>query len=45
MSHIAYSQPQALVETEWLAAHLHDPLLRAVESNEDVLPYAIGHIC
>jgi len=44
MSHYTYSQPQALVETAWLADHLNDPLLRIIESNEDVLLYATGHI-
>jgi len=44
MSQPAYSHPQALIETEWLAEHLHDPLLRVVESNEDVLLYGTGHI-
>jgi thiosulfate/3-mercaptopyruvate sulfurtransferase len=33
-----------LVSTEWLAQHLHDPGLRIVESNEDVLLYDTGHI-
>ncbi|HWJ22115.1 MAG TPA: sulfurtransferase, partial [Gemmatimonadaceae bacterium] len=33
-----------LVSTEWLAAHLDDPALRIVESDEDVLLYDMGHI-
>ena len=40
----AYAQPEALVTTEWLAAHLDEPDTRIVESNEDVLLYATGHI-
>jgi thiosulfate/3-mercaptopyruvate sulfurtransferase len=39
-----YARPDALVSTEWLAAHLHDPSLRVLESDEDVLLYDIGHI-
>lgn len=34
----------ALVSTDWLADHLDDPGVRIVESNEDVLLYATGHI-
>ena len=44
MSQKQYSQPEALVETDWLATHLHDPSIRVVESNEDVLLYDTGHI-
>ena len=40
----AYAHPEALVETSWLADHLHDPGIRIVESNEDVLLYDTGHI-
>jgi thiosulfate/3-mercaptopyruvate sulfurtransferase len=39
-----YSRPESLVTTEWLAAHLHDPTLRVIESDEDVLLYDTGHI-
>jgi thiosulfate/3-mercaptopyruvate sulfurtransferase len=39
-----YAHPEVLVSTEWLAAHLHDPGQRIVESNEDVLLYDTGHI-
>ncbi len=39
-----YAHPEALVSTEWLAAHLDDPDLRIVESNEDLLLYDTGHI-
>ena len=40
----AYAHPEALVSTEWLAAHLDDPNIVVVESDEDVLLYEIGHI-
>ena len=39
-----YAQPDALVSTEWVAAHAGDPSIRLVESNEDVLLYDVGHI-
>jgi thiosulfate/3-mercaptopyruvate sulfurtransferase len=39
-----YARPEALVDTEWVAAHLNDPNVRIVESNEDVLLYDLGHI-
>jgi thiosulfate/3-mercaptopyruvate sulfurtransferase len=39
-----YAHPEALVSTEWLAAHLNDANLRIVESDEDVLLYDTGHI-
>ncbi len=39
-----YAHPDVLVETEWVAQHLHDPGLRIVESDEDVLLYEVGHI-
>ena len=39
-----YAHPEALVETEWLSQNLHDPGIRIVESNEDVLLYDTGHI-
>ena len=47
MSEIAergYTHPEALVSTEWVAAHLDDPGVRVVESDEDALLYASGHI-
>jgi thiosulfate/3-mercaptopyruvate sulfurtransferase len=40
----AYAKPDVLVSTDWVADHLHDPNLRLVESNEDVLLYSTGHI-
>jgi thiosulfate/3-mercaptopyruvate sulfurtransferase len=39
-----YANPEALVSTEWLAAHLNDPNVRIIESNEDELLYDTGHI-
>ena len=39
-----YAHPEVLVSTEWVAAHLKDPKVRLVESNEDILLYDTGHI-
>ncbi len=39
-----YAHPEVLVSTEWVAAHLSDPTVRIVESDEDILLYEIGHI-
>ena len=39
-----YAQPAALVSTEWLNAHLGEPGLVVVESDEDILLYETGHI-
>jgi thiosulfate/3-mercaptopyruvate sulfurtransferase len=39
-----YAHPERLVTAEWLAAHLGDPGLVVVESDEDVLLYDTGHI-
>ncbi|GAC1687361.1 MAG: sulfurtransferase [Gemmatimonadaceae bacterium] len=39
-----YVHADALVTTDWLAEHLHDPDIRVLESNEDVLLYDIGHV-
>jgi thiosulfate/3-mercaptopyruvate sulfurtransferase len=40
----AYAQPGRLVTGEWLQAHLGEPGLVVVESDEDVLLYETGHI-
>lgn len=40
----SYSHPETLVETDWVADHLHDPDVRIVESDEDTLLYEVGHI-
>jgi thiosulfate/3-mercaptopyruvate sulfurtransferase len=39
-----YAHPEVLVSTEWVAAHLDDPKVRVVESDEDLLLYETGHI-
>ncbi len=39
-----YATPDVLVDTSWVAAHLHDPNVRLVEADEDVLLYELGHI-
>ena len=39
-----YAHPEALVSTQWVAEHIHDPNVRIVESDEDVLLYNTGHI-
>ena len=39
-----YVHPEVLVTTDWLAAHLDDPRLRIIESDEDVLLYDVEHI-
>ena len=42
--HANYSHPEKLVSTEWVAAHLDDPDIVVIESDEDVLLYHTGHI-
>ncbi|HET9769452.1 MAG TPA: sulfurtransferase [Acidimicrobiia bacterium] len=39
-----YAHPEKLVTADWLAAHLDDPDVVIVESDEDVLLYDTGHI-
>jgi thiosulfate/3-mercaptopyruvate sulfurtransferase len=39
-----YVHPDALVETDWLAAHLDDPDVRVIEIDEDTSAYQKGHI-
>jgi thiosulfate/3-mercaptopyruvate sulfurtransferase len=39
-----YAHPEVLVSTDWVEAHLNDPTIRLIESNEDTLLYASGHI-
>ena len=39
-----YAHPEMLVSTDWVAAHLTDPNVRIVESNEDTLLYSSGHV-
>ena len=44
MADKGYANPDVLVSTEWVAAHLNDENVRLLESNEDVLLYDTGHI-
>jgi thiosulfate/3-mercaptopyruvate sulfurtransferase len=39
-----YAHPERLISTAWLADRLHDPSLRLLECNEDVLLYDVEHI-
>ena len=39
-----YARPDILVSTDWVAEHASDPSIRLIESNEDTLLYASGHI-
>ena len=39
-----YAHPEVLVDTEWVATHLHDPQVILLECNEDPLLYEVGHI-
>jgi len=39
-----YAHGDVLVSTDWVAAHLRDPSVRIIESNEDMLLYASGHV-
>ena len=39
-----YAHPERLVSTEWVAAHLGDPEVVVLESDEDVLLYETGHL-
>ena len=39
-----YTNPDALVTTDWVEEHLHDENIRLIESNEDQLLYSSGHI-
>jgi thiosulfate/3-mercaptopyruvate sulfurtransferase len=41
---MSYVHPEYLVDTDWVAAHLEDSKIRIIESDEDPLLYAIGHI-
>ena len=41
---MSYVHPEYLVDTEWVANHLEDPNVRIIESDEDSLLYAMGHI-
>lgn len=39
-----YADPEVLVSTSWVATNLENPAVRIIESNEDTLLYATGHI-
>ena len=39
-----YANPDALVETDWLAEHVNDPNVRIIEVDEDTSAYEKGHI-
>ena len=39
-----YAHPEVLKDTEWVAAHLKDPKVVLLESNEDPALYEVGHI-
>ncbi len=41
---MSYTHPEYLVETDWVAAHLGEPGIRIIESDEDPLLYKMGHI-
>src|SRR5213080_1556855 len=39
-----YAHPEALVDAEWVQAHLHDPAVRLIEVDVDTKAYEQGHI-
>jgi len=39
-----YAHPEALVTTEWVQQNLNNTAIRLIESNEDTLLYASGHV-
>ena len=39
-----YAHADVLVSTDWVEQHLKDPKVRLIESNEDTLLYASGHV-
>ena len=39
-----YANPDALVDTAWLADHLEDPAVRIIDVDEDTSAYEKGHI-
>lgn len=41
---MSYARPEYLVDTEWVAQNAKDPNIRLIESDEDPLLYATGHI-
>lgn len=41
---VAYAEPEALVSTEWLSAHLNDPDVRIVDMRRAAGDYDQGHL-
>lgn len=39
-----YAHPETLVETSWVAEHLHDPRVRLIEVDVDTLAFDSGHL-
>jgi len=39
-----YAHPEALVDADWVQAHLHDPTVRLIEVDVDTSSYGKGHI-
>jgi len=39
-----YAHPEALVSTEWVAQHAHDPNVRIAEVDVDTAEYSKGHV-
>src|SRR6266516_648709 len=39
-----YTNPDALVETDWLEQNLNDPNIRVIEVDEDTAAYEKGHL-
>ena len=39
-----YANPSALVSTDWVANHLHDPNVRLLEVDVDTTAYDHGHL-
>ena len=39
-----YTHPEALVDAEWVQAHLKDPTVRLIEVDVDTTAYEQGHI-
>ena len=44
ISERGYVHPEVLVSTDWVEQHQNDPNVRVIESNEDTLLYASGHV-
>jgi thiosulfate/3-mercaptopyruvate sulfurtransferase len=39
-----YTHPEALVDADWVQAHLTDPTVRLIEVDVDTTAYEQGHI-